>query len=133
MNENFCHLPSHVYFPELLMTRRNFLEAKVQCTKKHLGVKEVSHLYKIARMTSLPVFLTCSVLLTQKAQQENGRKNRAKVASQNQESIVLKQKRVANEAASVAQNRKSLIEAQMITDQNGFSNGHALKQSNGHT
>ena len=41
------------------------------------------------------------------------------------------QRRVANEAASVAQKRMSVIDAQMSADQNGWSNGHAWTQTNG--
>ena len=41
------------------------------------------------------------------------------------------QKRVANEAASVAQKRKSIIDAQMAADQNGWANGHTWTQMNG--
>lgn len=80
--------------------------------------------------TELGIFAVCWVpptsgilfFLYQRARQENDRKERAKDAL---EGAAKFQKRVAHEAASVAQKRKSMIESQMLADQNGISNGHA--------
>jgi len=65
-----------------------------------------------------------------KAQQENEKREKAKVKSELSMNDSNVQKRVANEAATVVQKRKSLINVQMASGQNGWPHGNSSTQAN---